>query len=421
MTRTFLIEMRNGNFVNVSMNDTMSLGKSQYKKDESFFAFVRLNRKILRLSLRVFSKRLNYLFYSTLMYQNKQRLRKEKYEIQARTKSAKYLFYLMYLRFGVNTISLRHVYAYLCRICEMNAEDSDSSCSDDSDVKKATYFLIWKDHTYVLKCENKLEVEDESKKTKCRISHEVGMYDAVSSILPGKTVDCVEHGDIHYSTRQFKLSHNKTIEMDGLNVSKLGMIHFLLNCDYIDHKDTRSIPFMITRLYPGYSTLSSHWFYLSNDIKFNILKELVNNTRLLHDNNAYHSDLHQNNVLCDINGNVKMFDFDLSSVLPDHDALILEDYEFDMDTITEVLSELCVEVDKQTILMCIDYYYILFVSDLYQCASSFEISELFSIDDIVSRHEYLYKMLKKYTNTNQIKMSEYTKRAILAVLLFGQM
>ena len=139
----------------------------------------------------------------------------------------------------------------------------------------------------------------------------------------------------------------------------------------------------------------------------------------LNNQNIYHSDLHQNNLLCDLNGNVKLFDYDLSSFLPKYDSRILEDYEFDIKLIYKYLKKYKYNLITNTIILeCMDKYYILYVTELADHLSDNIIDKIFNIKDINKNHKYWLKRI--YNDKKKLKddINDFTKRAILSVLLF---
>lgn len=431
MRDTFLIEMINGSLTNLSLLDIMLLSKCQYCYDTDFQSFVTMNRKTLRTSIRCFTNRFHYVFQQSLTLKSKTHMRRNKMKIRVHTPVSKFLFYLLYLKYGTTTITLEHIYKYLRQICD---QSDDSSFDSDDEIDKSIYLLLFRGKSFVIKCDNTMHTTPEEHKTNdtstdpqqnttdkriFRVFHEAHIYHTVHSLMPADSVQCVCYGKIDYKNAQ-AVHNDLHFDLRSLAINRETLHGFLDQCKYLDQEHNHHfVPFMMTVLYPGYTTLSSQWNVLTNEKKKLVLENIIQRLSPLHQNRIYHSDMHQNNILCNIEGEVKLFDFDLSSHLPHYESFILENYEFDYDMITKALSHFQTHVNKETVLLCMDYYYVIFITDLYLCTSSDELFDLLSVKSLIETHDNIYKKVRNYRNRKHLDMSEYTKRAIVSVLLFS--
>ena len=144
----------------------------------------------------------------------------------------------------------------------------------------------------------------------------INLYDEkvnISSQISKKTVfnkKCqIKNSDI--SPIKYKDYFKSKIINKAKNISD-----YLFEFYKIEHNFSKDIPitYLLTECHTGYMTLrelitTKYNIELVTKVVYKIIDVL---TFLKHDIGFSHNDLHLDNVLCDVNGNIKLFDFDLS-------------------------------------------------------------------------------------------------------------
>ena len=428
MSKICLLQMVNGHVKNIDFNN-MILFSRKYKRNTHFQHFVKTNRKELRLSLRSFQKKyVHFLIYVSNLPSKKYLVHTYKGNIRPILNKHKYLiFWLIYLKFGTNKISLSFIKTYLNSILTKKF----NNCSDDSDdEEKLIFLLLLKFKIYVIKFEGisdstqqKFRNNEDGSELKSAIIHEAHMYNEIQKIIPHSTIHCAYYGNFINKTGIMHFwGNNHTDNIHDLSISKNDKAYLGKVLKFNMQNNDEEYCFLVTNFIPGYSTYLGQLPYLHSKSIHKIFVTLMQNLFELHKHRIYHSDLHLNNLLCDISGNIKLFDYDLSSCLPNLDSRILMDYEFNYRCIINTLQYFQITVSVDKILQYMDYYYAIFIIDMYKHISSLELNNLsfFSYKNIYERAEIIEKLLFNYCRSKKKKISEFTHRALMAVMIFHE-
>ena len=172
-----------------------------------FRNFVQMNRKILRLSLRIF-----YTKYVNLLLNIADNSSKVKilsiYNRNRKiiTKHTQMIFFLLYLRFGNNHVTLRIIESHLRSVIQADLPESDEEAKlifmmfvhSDINILKFEYIT----HSMVEKSNknpNNLHLYS-------KVVHEALLYEEIARIIPDDTIRCVNYGIV--SKRKYRLPIN---------------------------------------------------------------------------------------------------------------------------------------------------------------------------------------------------------------------
>lgn len=424
MGKMFVLEMVDGHVKNADLVELIQISQ-QYKRNSKFENFVKINRKQLRLSVRIFKKKIVHLFSYIANSASKKKLAiMYKGNKRSIIRTHKYLFFwLIYIKFGESSISMAFINTYINSI----SKKKYGICSTDSgDGEKLIFLLLIGMKIFVVKFEgiskSTTNSSTRSSEGSSAIVHEALMYGEIQKIIPDDTICCSYYGKFNNTNGIFNLLGDATFENVNLHFSKTQDRCLRQKLKYSIQNSNEEFYFLVTNLIPGFTTYFSQLPYLQTGTLQKIFVNLMRMLFELHGHRIFHSDLHLNNILCDVNGNVKLFDYDLSSCLPNLDARILIDYEFNYKCIRKTLQHFEINITDDKILQYMDYYYVMFIIDMSKYISSHDLDSLnfFKNKDIYTRSKISENMLQHYCYAKKKKISEFTRRALLAVMIFHE-
>lgn len=423
MARVRFLQMKDGHIFGACLQTVTKIAHQQ-KTDPDFAKFVQVNRKILRISTRIFKKQfINLFFFISNSHSKKKLLSIYTYKrTQILTKHKHLIFFLLYMQFGF-TINLKFIQKYLRHLSRntRNFSDSDGEC-------KLILWLFYNHHFNILKFESTTGSVGSKCKNNFRkshlhspIIHEALMYKEVSQIIPSHTIHCVCYGTL-FNNDSSVLFHEtmNTKHLQDFNLSNADRNKLWKLLEYNSKSTDGMYNFVITNYLPGYTTYLAQLKYLKLESIRRIFDNTMEQLHVLHKHRIYHSDLHLNNLLCDIDGNIKFFDYDLSSCLPDLDSRILFDYEFNHTHIQNTFKFFDFSISDEKLLSYIDFFYVVFIIDMHRHIKQCDASVHFKGKLIYDRFDICDRLLSDFYRSKKKKFSEFTHRAILAGMIFHE-
>ena len=222
-------------------------------------------------------------------------------------------------------------------------------------------------------------------------------------------VRCVDYGML---TRH-AIHSLKPNGWDGLSGE-----HMARFCDIVQVADDHVITYIITQKEENKLPYEDVKSKMSAEVKSRVLSELCAMFTILHANSCYHCDLHTRNFLCDLSGNVTLFDFDLACCHSRRmDSDVWYEFEYDMKVIKRYAQKYDVDMTTDEMLpRCYDMFCVLIASELVKSSQWTSVGRThLGIDDLYAR----FQLAKSRTKRLKRGTSLFTRLAIQSLLVFG--
>lgn len=221
---------------------------------------------------------------------------------------------------------------------------------------------------------------------------------------------CVDYGIVKYDGTDFsQTSHNNVCATFPTSV--LSSFEDMMNdnhdedsedeyetCDEdaedeVTVQESQScIGYIVTAKQRGYLSLEDMEHFMTQRAKQKLLENLLGLLKHIHSFGLFHCDLHTNNILCTMHGDVCLFDLDLACFFPHNDSLIFDDFEYNLDLVKRYLeSTNGPTFTKAELAKAVDYYYVLYSSELYTSLPSHH-----SLQTVVSMYHKERNRFRQY-------------------------
>jgi hypothetical protein len=223
-----------------------------------------------------------------------------------------------------------------------------------------------------------------------------------------RVVRCVDYGLIS-NCAVHSLKPNGWRELTGENMTRF--------CNIVQVANDRTITYIITQQEAHKSPFDDMRYNMTPGAKASVLSNLCSMFTILHANSCYHCDLHARNFLCDLSGNVTLFDFDLACC---HAKSLESDvwygFEYDMKMIERYASKNGIILTDEMLSRCYDMFCIFIASELAKSSQWADVGRRFlGIDDMHER----FKIAKARTRRLKKGTSPFTQMAIQSLLVFS--
>lgn len=238
------------------------------------------------------------------------------------------------------------------------------------------------------------------------------IYDEIERIQRSspslQVVRCVDYGLVSRDAVK-SLKPNGWDELSGD-----GMARF---CDVIRVMPDRTITYIITRREERKAPYEDVMPGMTGEMKASVLAKLCAMFATLHAHACYHCDLHARNFLCDLSGNVTLFDFDLACCHSANlDSEVWYEFEYDRKRIDQYAAKYGIDVTDGMLSRCYDMFSIFVSSELAKSPKWAMIGRRYlGIDDLEER----VALAKMRTRRMKRGTSPFTRAAIQSLLIFS--